>query len=200
MPQVGGRGQERLLAARVAIIGEIADVSLPLAYLVGAGVGTVLLDMMDGGTPECRDLIGEMKGLNPEVTVAVHTSGAEYDLGLIFIGSARSRDGAQAANLEARASALIAARLDSPGQIAITPKRPPCLACIGELLGNFGTKDKNAELVKMVATTEALKYLLQPGARASRLQFDGLASRECELTVAEACILCTSNVSKEREK
>ena len=41
VPRVGGRGQERLLAARMLLVGDARDVEAPLAYLVGAGVGAV---------------------------------------------------------------------------------------------------------------------------------------------------------------
>ena len=43
VPHVGGRGQERLLAARMIIAGDARDIEAPLAYLVGAGVGSICL-------------------------------------------------------------------------------------------------------------------------------------------------------------
>ena len=41
VPRIGGRGQERLLAARMLLVGDARDIEAPLAYLVGAGVGTI---------------------------------------------------------------------------------------------------------------------------------------------------------------
>ena len=43
VPHLGGRGQERLLAARIVIAGDARDIEAPLAYLVGAGVGTIFV-------------------------------------------------------------------------------------------------------------------------------------------------------------
>ena len=45
VPHVGGRGQERLLAARILLVGDARDIEAPLAYLVGAGVRTILLKL-----------------------------------------------------------------------------------------------------------------------------------------------------------
>ena len=41
VPRIGGRGQERLLAARMLLAGDARDIEAPLAYLVGAGVGAI---------------------------------------------------------------------------------------------------------------------------------------------------------------
>ena len=45
VPRIGGRGQERLLAARILLVGDARDIEAPLAYLVGAGVGTICLKL-----------------------------------------------------------------------------------------------------------------------------------------------------------
>jgi hypothetical protein len=42
LPEVGGKGQERLLAASVRIVGEVALANLANAYLQAAGVGTAV--------------------------------------------------------------------------------------------------------------------------------------------------------------
>ena len=66
--QVGGRGQERLLAARIAMVGDLADLESPLAYLVGAGVGTIRL-IAAGDTARQGNLIDQMRELNSGVKV-----------------------------------------------------------------------------------------------------------------------------------
>src|SRR6202030_4043165 len=43
VPHIGGRGQERLLAARILLAGDARDIEAPLAYLGGAGVGSISL-------------------------------------------------------------------------------------------------------------------------------------------------------------
>ena len=44
VPRIGGRGQERLLAARILLAGDARDIEAPLAYLVGAGVGAICVE------------------------------------------------------------------------------------------------------------------------------------------------------------
>ena len=42
VPRIGGRGQERILAARMLLVGDARDIEAPRAYLAGAGVGTIV--------------------------------------------------------------------------------------------------------------------------------------------------------------
>jgi len=193
LPQVGGRGQERLLAARIVMIGELADLESPLAYLVGAGVGTILLNTF-GDSARPGYLIGQMRELNPDVNVGLALDRPrDFDPNLMFIGSERARDAATVANSGSARTALIAARLDGPGQIAIIPSRPPCLACASTTLMPFGTKGDNSELVKMVATTEALKHLVQPSVAGAIITFSGLSSHAHELVIRPNCTICTDS-------
>ncbi len=136
-----------------------------------------------------------MRDLNPEIKIDLAAPGAPArEPTLILIGSARARDAAQTANAEARIGGLIAARLDNPGEIVIAPVRPPCLACAGETLAIFGTKSETAELVKMMAATEAIKYLVQPDATAATIiKFDRLASRTETLRERANCAVCTGS-------
>jgi hypothetical protein len=202
LPQVGGRGQERLLAARIAIVGEIAELETPLAYLVGAGIGAILLKPVgDNDVTRYVDLIDRMKGLNPEVKVDLASSLAQAcDLTLVLIGSARARAAAEGVNAELRTGALIAARLDSPGEVVILPARPPCLACTGEVPGDFCYSTGNADLIKMVATTEALKQLIQPGTDAVTIKFKGLSSVAAGLATGPGCIICTGKGTPSGQK
>src|SRR5271168_4756355 len=83
VPRVGGRGQERLLAARMLIAGDARDIESPLAYLAGAGVGTISVRAAG-----LTDKIAEMRGLNPDVSVTVaDKSKVRVDLALVIIGS-----------------------------------------------------------------------------------------------------------------
>jgi hypothetical protein len=43
LPEVGGRGQERLLAANLTLLAEAEDLTPALNYLAGAGIGTIQL-------------------------------------------------------------------------------------------------------------------------------------------------------------
>ncbi len=199
LPQVGGRGQERLLAARVAIAGELADLESALAYLVGAGVGTIFLNAH--GDSERRDyLIEQMRELNRDVNVIAAPSGLpgrDLTLTLILIGSARARDAAAAVNSELGADGIIAARLDRPGRIAIVPSRPPCLACAGDPLTTFGARSEHAAPIAMVAATEALKHLISPIAEAAIVEFNGIITTATGAATAASgrpdCPICAAS-------
>ena len=59
LPQIGGRGQERLLAASVAVVGTDRLAAVAAHYLAAAGVGVVCTDAsivatLAGVNPDCR--------------------------------------------------------------------------------------------------------------------------------------------------
>ena len=64
LPEVGGRGQERLLAARVALIGAGVMAATAARYLTGAGIGELRL------SADLAALSDELRDLNPDVTVS----------------------------------------------------------------------------------------------------------------------------------
>jgi adenylyltransferase/sulfurtransferase len=82
LPDVGGTGQRRLLAARVAV-GELdADAEVAVVYLAAAGVGTLVVDdarpverpgwlfeAADVGRPRREAAAARIAILNPDVTV-----------------------------------------------------------------------------------------------------------------------------------
>ncbi len=87
VPRLGGRGQERILAARIGIAGEARDIGTPLAYLIGAGVGRIGVRVV-GNQSGFDETIASMRQLNSDVSVRIaDKSFVDVDLILAIIGS-----------------------------------------------------------------------------------------------------------------
>src|SRR5258708_33127223 len=85
VPHVGGVGQKRWRAARILLVGGGHDIEAPLAYLVGAGVGTIFLK-----SSADQDVFTEKRELTPGVTVT-DVLKAPIDLALLIVGSEAAR-------------------------------------------------------------------------------------------------------------
>jgi adenylyltransferase/sulfurtransferase len=89
LPEVGGKGQRKLLAAKVLLVGAGGLGSPAGLYLAAAGVGTigvvdsdavelsnlqrqVLHSTADLGRPKCLSAKEAMEGINPDVRVIAH--------------------------------------------------------------------------------------------------------------------------------
>ncbi len=180
VPEIGGRGQERLLAARLMIAGEPGDIEPVLAYMVGAGVGTikVRIDIESAKSDRSRleRVVADMRSLNRDAEVVLAKDGSDpADLVLVLAGSAESVNLAQTLSRAPGSPALIVARLDAPGKIAVMAKAPPCPACAdADLLAPFAARAETAGFVAMAAAVEAFKLLAAPmGCASMVLEFDG---------------------------
>ena len=71
LPEIGGRGQERLLAAVVVIEGTGELATTAASYLAGAGIGALRLD-----AAAVDALGGALRRLNPDVTVRAGSADA----------------------------------------------------------------------------------------------------------------------------
>ncbi len=178
----GGIAQERLLAARVLLLGDYADTGV-LAYLAGAGVGHLDL-RADLDRAASANLIARMRDLNPDSIVRVVSESrgfAEFDLALILANDEAMLD--QARTLCDRRTngadhfGIILARLDMPPRIAVIPRCPPCPQCTsaGDLLGPVGARADNAGFVASLAALEAIKLLARfvPAPKPSLIEFRG---------------------------
>jgi hypothetical protein len=169
VPRIGGRGQERLLAARMLIIGDARDIESPLAYLVGAGVGTI--GVKAAGITET---LAQMRELNPDVTVT-DQSRAQADLALLIVGSEAARKAAEVVANDRNALTLVIARLDAPGKIEIIPDAHGAQTA-GAI---FGTRSEATDFIAMLATAEAFKLLAGYSENPSRtiIEFDGYETK-----------------------
>jgi hypothetical protein len=158
IPKMGGHAQERLLSSRLVIIAAFEDLEEPLEYLVGAGVGDIDLCVPGCGDAQLRSLCDKMRDLNPDSTVSYGSLAQVPDLVFAILGN---DEAVRFAAAEAPSiGAAVVARLDAPGKIALLPSPPPCLRCAsGGLLDPFGKRSEHADLISMMATTEALKLL-----------------------------------------
>lgn len=72
LPEIGARGQERLLAATVALFGAGPLARLTAQYLAGAGIGGLALLALEGSSAAAaRSLARDLVDLNPDVRVDV---------------------------------------------------------------------------------------------------------------------------------
>jgi len=149
VPHIGGRGQEHILAARMLLVGDARDIDTPRAYLAGAGVGTI-------------------------VTVADESPG-RFDLALAIIGSEAARKVAKGIVVQREVQALIVARLDAPGRIAVVPHGHSVDA---SMLTEVGTRSEATDFIAMLATAEAFKLLAgyADNPSAATIEFDGYAT------------------------
>jgi hypothetical protein len=201
VPGIGGIAQERLIAARLMLIGEIRDAEAVLAYMVGAGVGRIDLRLPGLDTAAQASLIGRMRDLNSDVSVnASVLDSAKTSLILALVASNAVIDTIRALCRGRCDTPIVLARLDTPPRIAIFPQRPPCPACADtDLLVPFADRSDHASFVALVAATEAFKMTTGAVAvaRPTLIQFKGYQSavreirtqahnRKCACRVCEA--------------
>jgi len=151
VPRIGGRGQERLLAARILLSGDARDIEAPLAYLVGAGVGKIRVRATG-----ITEKIAEMRELNPDVSVTIaNKSQGGVDLALMIVGSEVARKAAEELVSNRDAQVLVIARLDAAGKIVVIPDtQSPRTAD-----ATFGARADAADFIAVLATAEALKLI-----------------------------------------
>jgi phosphoglycolate phosphatase len=167
VPHIGGRGQERLLAARILLAGDARDIEAPLAYLIGAGVGTIVLKLSGD-----QAAFTEKRELNSDVSVRVADgSKSRVDLALVIIGSEDARKIAHEIANDTDVRALVIAWLDAPGKILVIPDAHSPRT----IDARFGTRAEAADFIAMIATAEAFKLIAGYAENPSRatIEFDG---------------------------
>jgi hypothetical protein len=159
VPHIGGRGQERLLAAHILLSGDACDIEAPLAYLVGAGVGTIALRVSDEHSG-MAEKIAAMPELNADVSVALTNQiQSQLDLALLIIGSEASRKVADEIANRRDLRALVIARLDVPGKIAVIPDTQGARVLDASKFGAVAERSDAADFIAMLATAEAFKLI-----------------------------------------
>jgi|YelNatPaOPRAMG01_1025707.scaffolds.fasta_scaffold09037_9 hypothetical protein len=180
VPRMGGRAQERLLAARLVLAGTLETITIPLAYLVGAGVGTIHLAVA-GERPDFARLIASMRDLNPDAQVNAFSPSARIESDLLFgiVSGSCAVETLRSLPDRVLCGPSVTVRLDNPARIAILPSPPPCLRCAAQgMLGPTAVPVENPGFFTMAACVEALKLLAgyEPATPAAIIEFDGYAS------------------------
>jgi len=156
VPRVGGRGQERLLAARMLLVGDARDIEAPLAYLVGAGVGAIGVRVA-GDRAGFAGKVARTRELNADVSVS--EAQGRVDLALLLVGSESARKIADEIVHDSEVRALVIARLDAPGKIAVIPDLHSSRTTDSSMMAAVGARSEAADFIAMLATAEAFKLI-----------------------------------------
>lgn len=173
LPEVGGRGQQRLKAAAVRLDGLAGPQAAAALYLAAAGIGTLILNdpapvgaadpaeaplfgHADAGTARSAAARPVLQALNPALTVLTGEGSADVSIGSAPTGEASPQ--------------IVVTANGWEGAVAINAPLPlqPGPA-IGAVAGTVG----------VAAATEAIKLLLGIGIPMGEriLHFDGLRGR-----------------------
>jgi hypothetical protein len=204
VPGVGGVAQERLLSSRLTIAGSAVNVAPVLAYLVGAGVGEIRLQLTGSDAAEQDGLIMRAAELNPEVAVKPAAQNAARSSLVLAIADSEIAELMPPLRLLGADTPLIFGRLDEPGCIAILPAPPPCVSCAdADLLKPPGHRGDNAGFIAMIAAAEAFKLLarITPAPLPTLLEFTGFAcaSRQLQQRAPGGACTCSRQSGRVNE-
>ncbi|HLH77756.1 MAG TPA: ThiF family adenylyltransferase [Candidatus Binataceae bacterium] len=193
LPEVGGRGQQRLSQSRLALAGDPAALEAILPYLAGAGVGCIHLPLV--GQPLAR-MCAAIAKRNPEVRLEPwQDSSPPADL-TAFVLSRESELPSLAALDHSGVRPLMLIRLIAPRAIVTLASRPPCLACADPALlapacQEPGSIELPAEAIAIAGGGEILLQLLALAAPAARLlRCSGYELNPCTLAAGTCCQRC----------
>ena len=130
LPQWGGRGQETLLAASIAIVGSDAISTAAAMYLAGAGVGRLALSApaplsaLDGLNPDCRTT-----ALPTLLTPAAADEVARCDVVLVCGAASGTWQTLNAACIAQRTPLVWGETAGSRGLVAVFAGHRPASAC-----------------------------------------------------------------------
>ena len=209
LPQVGGKGQEKLLRARVLVNGSGPLQTTALLYLAAAGVGTIGVTTTTSGSllsafaPDQENPVSAaLTRLNPDCTVVTHSAAdmlcpeqivQRYDLILSAPGSLH--DVCYTARRPFLCAHVSAADAWLFSCLGYEPDLP-CLSCLPRQFFGEGTDAYSlaALFLGTLQATEAIKFILglsrSPIGKLLLCQLPALHFSERVVKKDPQCILC----------
>ncbi len=165
LPEVGGRGQERLLAADAAIVGRGEAALFCAAYLAAAGVARLHLEGIDASATLATALALRTRNTD----CAIDFAPAERSDVTILLGEVEAAGAAENGILvwgQGTAEGIVAARF---------PKGRSCIECLAALAPFPVTTGASAQLLGTLLALLGLRALLDigPNDRPELLRFVG---------------------------
>ena len=155
LPEVGGRGQERLLAASVAIRGESSAAVFCAAHLAAAGVGELQIDGTDADVSLANALALSARNGDCRIRVAPFE---RADV-TILVGEVDS-------TRVAASRILVWGRETTEGILAVHfPADRACVACLAALACSTKAGEVSTQLLGALLATLGLRALLGIGAK-----------------------------------
>jgi hypothetical protein len=154
LPEVGGRGQERLLAASAAISGGDSAAIFCAAHLAAAGVGTLRVDGIDANAPLANALALHTRNTDCEIHAAPVGQQADVTILLGEVDAARA----------AVSHILVWGRESTEGIVAARfPTGRGCIPCLSALAGLAKAAEGSGQLLGALLATLGLRALLGIG-------------------------------------
>jgi len=194
LPEVGGRGQERLLAARVAVAGAGPAAVAAVTLLGRAGVGRLHVSARVGPLPElspdCR--------LHRDPT-SIEGPLADVAISLLYLASVADDTPAHGVpfGLEQASRPFVLGLLGGDRLLVATLVGRPCMRCWGQALGpgELGGRAASSALDPLrlalgaLAANEALRVLVSPPVlgRLTTVRFEGSATARDLATAGCSC-------------
>jgi adenylyltransferase/sulfurtransferase len=187
LPEIGGRGQERLLAARIALAGSGPAAAAAATLLGRAGIGALDLPDEALALPE----------LSPDCRVERHRRLDDAPPPDVSIDLSRDAVG-HAARAAARRGPFLLGTLDGTRASLLTLVGRPCIRCVPAEIIRPATAPDGGPLASSaalalgaLAATEALRVLLLSPRRGRHIVAD-LATGELETRELEPTATCAA--------
>ena len=196
LPEVGGRGQERLLAARVAIVGFGPAAVAAVTLLGRAGVGAL----------DVSESVGPLPELSPDCRLSRPGAGrleGVFDAVIELAGDAETGIHRMLVDDEQATRPFLFGDLDGARIFVTTLVGRPCIACFGAYAREtrlFPAEGAGRQMpaapgqlaLGALAASEALRVLLSPPARGrlTALSLEDGTGKVTDLTSTGGCTVC----------